>query len=201
MEAAMLDDATTLDQLGAIRAMINDTRRSTAEHWSYLLTWGVLGVIAAMASQLLLDSSHEMMIWLVWSGYWLLASVISGLVARRSERRTRTRTFVDRLLRATWQAVGIMIGLLWFATLIGAVPVMHMPAMIVWTAAVGLCVMAAALEFPILYAAAGLWWIGGVYALLRPRQAFAVVAVLLVLGYLVPAAMLRRQVAKDDAID
>jgi hypothetical protein len=197
----MLDDATALDQLSAIRAMINDTRRSAAHHWMYLLIWGGLGVVAALASHVLLHTPHDAAIWLVWLAYSLVGSVVSSAFGLRAERRARTRTFIDRIMSAVWNAIGITIILLWLAALIGALPVQFLPAMIVLVAASGLCVMGAVLEFWMLYAAAGLWWAGGVYTLFHPMESFLVVAVLIVLGYLVPAAMLRRQVATDDASD
>lgn len=197
----MLDEATALDQLSAIRAMINDTRRSAAHHWIHLMVWGVLGVIAAIASQLLLDTAHGAAIWLVWCTYWIVGSSLSTLIGVRTERRTRTRTFIDRIMSATWNAVSVTILLLLLAASIGALPVQFLPAMIVLVAAAGLCINGALLEFWMLYAAAGLWWAGGVYTLFYPAQAFLVVAVLIVLGYLAPAVMLRRQVAADDALD
>ncbi len=197
----MLDEATAVDQLSAIRAMIDDTRRSATDHWTHLLIWGVLGVIAAIASQLLLHTRHDVAIWLVWSSYWIAGFVLSRSFRRRAERRARARTFVGRMLSATWNGAGITIASLWTAVLIGIVPVVVLPAMIAWTVAGGLCVMAAALEFPVLFAAAGIWWAGGGYTLFRPQQTFVVFAVLIVLGYLVPAALLRRQVAADDALD
>ena len=197
----MLDEATAAEQLSAIRAMIADTRRSATDHWTYLLIWGVLGVIAALVSELLRDTPYDAAVWLVWAGYWLVAAALSHLFGRRAERRAGARTFIGRILSAAWNAVGTTIGALWVATLIGILPMGVMPAMIAWTIAGALLVMAAALEFPALSAAAGLWWAGGAYTLFRPQQTFVVFAVLIVLGYLVPAALLRRQVAADDALD
>jgi hypothetical protein len=197
----MLDEATAVDQLSAIRAMIADTRRSATDHWAHLLIWGALGMVAAIASELLRDTAHDAAIWLVWSGYWLAASVLSYLFGRRVERRAGARTFIGRILAAVWNAVGATIGALWVATLVGILPLLVLPGMIAWTVAGGLFVMAAALEFPALSVAAGLWWVGGAYALFRPHQTFVVFAVLIVLGYLVPAVLLRRQVAADDALD
>jgi hypothetical protein len=138
----MLDDAAALDQLSAIRAMINDTRRSAAHHWMFLLIWGVLGVVAAIASQFLFGTPREQAIWLVWIAYAVLASLVSSVLAYRTERRTRARTFIDRILSATWNAVSTMIFLLWFAALIGALPMPLLPAVIVLVAASGLFVMA-----------------------------------------------------------
>jgi hypothetical protein len=37
--------------------------------------------------------------------------------------------------------------------------------------------------------------------MVHPEQSFALLAVLIVLGYLAPAVVLRRQVAADDALD
>ena len=197
----MFDEATAVSQLSAIRAMIADTRRSATDHWTYLMIWGGLGVVAAAVSHLLLGGPHAAAIWLVWSAYWVVGSVLSNRFGRRAERRTGTRTFIGRILGATWNAGGVTIGLVWLAVLTGTLPVACMPAMILWVAAGGLCVMAAALEFPALFAAAGLWWIGGVYTLFRPQQTFLAFAVLVVVGFLAPAALLRRRVAADDAID
>ena len=67
--------------------------------------------------------------------------------------------------------------------------------------AAGLCVMGALLELGMLYVAAVLWWVGGFVMLLRPREAFAVQTALLVLGYLAPAELLRRQLVADDTLD
>jgi hypothetical protein len=197
----MLDEATAVDQLRTIRAMINDTRRSATDHWIYLFIWGGLGLIAAIASQLLQDTPHEAAVWLVWSVYWLVASVSSHLFGRRAERRAGARTFIGRIVSAAWDAVGNTIAALFTATLVGILPAVVLPGMIAWTIAGALWVMATALEFPMLSAAAVLWWAGGAYTLFRPQQTFVVFAVLIVLGYLVPAALLQRQVAADDALD
>jgi hypothetical protein len=202
LEATMPDDTATLEELRTIRLMIAATRRSTVRHWIPLLIWGVLGIAASLASHLLLVTSHENAIGIVWMVYTVVAGLASSVFGRREDRRTQMRTFAGRAVGATWSAIGVTIVLLFVgAAALDALPFGYLPGVIVLVLTPGLFVMGALLEFKPLRAAAVLWWAGGFVMLLRPRDAFAVQTVLLVLGYLVPAELLRRQLATDDALD
>jgi uncharacterized membrane protein len=198
----MPDDAVSLDELRTIRRMIAGTRRSTVRHWVYLLVWGVLGVVASVASQLLVETSHERQLWLVWTLYVVLGAAASALFGRRERERTRVLTFVGRTLSVTWIAIGVTIALVSVWTLVfETLPPLLLPGVIALLLAIGLCVMGALLEFRGLFFAAVLWWVGGLVMLLRPRDAYAVQTALLILGYLLPAEILRRQLADDDTLD
>ncbi len=81
----------------------------------------------------------------------------------------------------------------------GAVHPAAIPGAIALVLASGLCIMGVVLEFRPLYAAAALWWVGGLVMMAHPQEAFAVEVVMLLLGYLLPAALLWRATARDDA--
>jgi hypothetical protein len=199
MEAIMTDSTLALEDLRAIRRMVADTRRSTGRHWVYLLVWGVLGVVASVASQLLLAEGREAGIPVVWAVYFAVASLISAWFGTRERDRTRTTTFAGRVLSVAWAAIAATIAALCFAAFaLDALPPTIIPGAVALLLATGLCVMGAVLEFRPLYGAAVLWWIGALAMMARPHEAFVIQAVVLLLGYLLPAALLRREVARDD---
>jgi hypothetical protein len=196
--APMSDATPALDELRAIRRMIADTRRSTGQHWAYLVIWGVLGVVASLVSDVLLRHGRVSALWSVWGAYVLVGAAAARLFGDRERERARGRTFASRVLGATWTAIGITSVLVCLAAGTGSLPPQSIPGVVALLVATGLCAMGALLEFPLLYGAATLWWAGGALMLLRPTEAFTVEAGLFFLGYLLPASLLRRGLTRDD---
>jgi hypothetical protein len=60
-------------------------------------------------------------------------------------------------------------------------------------AGAGCFVTAAMLQERLLYAAAALWWIGGLAMMARPGLTFAILALLFGFGYLLPAYLMKRR--------
>jgi len=169
----------------------------------YLFVWGVPGVVASVTSQLLLGTSHAPQIGLVWALYVVVGAAASLILGRREQELTRVLTFAGRVLSATWIAIGVTLALLVCTSVFvpGALPPRFLPGVIAFLLAIGLYVMGVLLEFRGLYAAATLWWAGGLVMVFWPNEAYVVHAALLVVGYLLPAEMLRRQLTDDDALD
>ena len=197
----MSDDVASLEELRAIRSMIAETRRSTGRDWVYLVVWGALGVVASLISQMIVGTTHEQGLWLVWAVYGIAGNIVSSLFARHEERQTRIRTFASRALSTTWTAIGVTVAVIWIVAIYGPLPAVLIPGLVALLIAIGVSVMGVLLEFTPLYAAAVLWWVGGLVMLLRPDEAFALLTGLLVLGYLAPAVLLRSQLAADDAVN
>lgn len=197
----MSDDVASLEELRAIRSMIAETRRSAGRDWVHLVLWGVLGVVASVISQMIVWTKHEQGLWLVWAVYGIAGNIVSSLFARHEEYQARIRTFASRALNATWTAIGVTIAIVWIVAICGPFPAPLIPGLVALLIAIGVSVMGMLLEFKPLYAAAVLWWAGGLVMLLLPEGAFALLTGLLVLGYIAPAVLLRSQLAVDDAIN
>lgn len=193
----MTDSIPDLEELRAIRRMVAETRRSAERHWMSLAIWGVGALIASLLSHYLVLTAREQLIGHVWFGFWIVGSALAVLYGMREKRQTRVVTVAARTLDVAWTAVLITMVLLMSS---GAVAPQHIPGAIAIVLASGLWIMGGVLEFKPLYWAAGLWWFGGLLMMGNPRQAFAIEIVLLLLGYLLPAVLLRRAMAEDDAL-
>ncbi len=189
------DGVPALEELRAIRRMIAETRRSAERHWIGLVIWGVPGLIACLISNYFLATGRAELIGTAWLGFLVTGLLLTIAYSLRERGRARVVTVAARILDVTWAAV-----LMTLLTIVGsgAVEPLHVPGVIALVLASGLCVMGAVLEFRPLYAAAVLWWVGGIAMTARPGEAFLIEAALLVLGYLFPAALLWRATARDD---
>lgn len=193
----MTDSIPDLDELRAIRRMVAETRRSAERHWMSLAIWGVAALVASLLSHYMILTAREQLIGHVWFGFWIVGSALAFLYGLRERRQTRIVTVAARTLDAAWTA--ILITMLLLVTS-GAVASHQIPGAIALVLASGLWIMGGVLEFKPLYWSAALWWFGGLLMMGNPRQAFAIEVVLLLLGYLLPAALLRRAMAEDDAL-
>jgi hypothetical protein len=188
----MSEHDQALEDLRLIRRMIDDTRQTAGQLWVYLSIWGGLGIVASIVSHWLVLLARYEQISSVWGLYVLVGGVLSFAFARRIGRQERVLSFVDRSLAMTWIAIGITIVLLMVASLaLGAAA--SVPPFVAFLLGAGLFISGALIEWRPLYAAAVIWWVGGLVMLMRPHEVFLIETVLLLGGYLVPAYILSRQ--------
>src|SRR5689334_51863 len=121
------------------------------------MIWGVLGVGASAASQAVLNAGAEERLTLVWAAFLIVGLAATAMFSRREQGRTRTRTFAERVLSATWVAIAItLVAFCAGALVLGAMPAAAIPGAVAFLLATGLSVMGAVLEFRLLYGAAAL---------------------------------------------
>jgi hypothetical protein len=112
----------------------------------------------------------------------------------RSHKHSRQAAgFVARAILMTWTAVGITMLLVGLAVSLSLLPVAPIGGVIALLAGAGCFVTGAMLQEWPLYAAALLWWAGGLTILAWPALTFAIMALLFAFGYLLPAYLMRRR--------
>ena len=185
----MTDTASAVEEIRIIRRMIETSRRNTTSLRIPLLVYGGLGVVASLVSHALLSQGREQAIGFVWMAFLVLGLTASAFLLRRREKRGRIVSFVDRALAVLWIGVGISIVLV-AITHAAREPSPAFVAVIAYFIALALCASGKLMEWPPLYAAAGVWWAGGVVMWFRPHDVFLIEAVLMVVGYLLPAYLL-----------
>lgn len=198
----MNEQAQASEDLRIIRQMIEQTRRSTGQHWTEFFIWGFFGILASLASHVLMVMERYEDIGIPWILYMPICLVLTLLVEWRKTHRTRIRTFVGRAIGLTWTAITVTILLVWFASgVLGAVPLMFTGGMIALLIGAGVFSTGAMTESRPLYLAAALWWAGGIFMMIRPREMFLIEIVLLLFGMLLPGYLLRRQFMQGEVSD
>lgn len=174
--------------------MIEERGRLVNDAWVFWSIPGCLGVIASIINHVLVVTGNWQWVAATWIAYGVVTTVVTFLASYRERQRTRIRTFVDRVVGMTWSAFLITVSLMIISEAF-FVPVRPelFGGMIAFVLGAALFVSAAITEWRPLYFAAGLYWIGGIAVMYWPREQNLIWAALFVLGYLIPAWLLRRQ--------
>jgi hypothetical protein len=122
-------------------------------------------------------------IWPIWFASSAVGAILSTVAGRREARQNRRVTFLDRAIGATWTGVTITLLLLMVVSAFGGPPlVMAIP----FVAGTGHFVMAGLLQQRIWLLAAGLWWLAGIWIVVQPELTFAILSLIVSIGYVVP---------------
>jgi hypothetical protein len=189
----MDSQAEATEHLRAIRRMMEQTRqRGTEDNWIPFVIWGIGGLLASLASQVLTDRGRWDLVYIPWNVYWPAGLLLSVWLGRGRRHSFQAGGFIARAILMTWTAVGITMLLVSLAVALSLLPPVAL-GVLPLLAGAGCFVTAAMLQERLLYAAGALWWIGGLAMMARPGLTFAMLALLFGFGYLLPAYLMKRR--------
>lgn len=108
-----MDASNAYEDLAMVRQLMEETRELVCEHGKHFIVWGVLIVIALLATYARLVDLAALPVGWIWAAAGILGWIFSFWAGRRDIARAPVRTTAGRLLGGIWIGFGIT------ATLIG----------------------------------------------------------------------------------
>ena len=187
------DQKQALEELRIIRQMMErTTRRWTGEGFAIWAVWGIGGIVAALASEVLVTTGRHFPIPILWNVYWIVGLVLTISFARRYRNAfgQRVTTFGGRVLAYVWIAVGVSL-LATFCASTYMRSFATLPTTWITMVGTGVYITGAVLQERIFSLAGVVWWFGAVAALFFPEHVYLIEAALMLFGFLLPAWIIR----------
>lgn len=186
MEQPMTPEAS----LRLIDEMLQQAKRSFSRMSFYFLLWGGLLLVATLA-EYAMNRAGLPNGWLGWPILGTLGGIISAVHGSREGRKAGASTFTDRVFMWVWLAFTLTLVIV----IISSVQVGQRPGP--WVSiltAMPTMISGGILRFRPLIIGGVLFWVFGLLALFQwPEHGALLFALALLLGYIVPGFLLKRQ--------
>lgn len=181
---------TPEQSLKLIESMIGQAKKSFHRMSFYFLLWGGLLLVATL-TEYLMGRAGLPNGWMGWPILGTLGGIIAGMHGSKEGRRSGAATFTDRVFLWVWVAFTITLVIIIVSSVaVGSKPgpwvsiITGMPTFIT----------GGILGFRPLIIGGILFWVLGVLSLfVWPEQGALLFALALLLGYIVPGILLKRQ--------
>lgn len=197
-----MDEQQAREEIQLIKSMLEKTKKAAAESGTLFIVWGVLITLALIGNYVLAyfkKYDWEWLIWVIVAGVGWVYSAIYGI---RRERTQPVKTYVQTAARHLYFACGVgflLVGL--FLPWLGAYSYEAISILIAVIMGILFFVTGGIFEWTLLKWFGLLWWAGAVgMSFIRDHLSQAIFyTVLFIVGYLVPAFILRSKFRKEQA--
>jgi hypothetical protein len=187
------------EDLQIIKSMLEKTRQATAESGTLFIFWGILISLALIASYILGSRGLYQWEWLNWIAMTVIGWVVTVVYSIRRGRREKLTTYVQLTVRHVYFSCGV--GFLLVGLVFPVIGVYSYEAIIVLISAVtGILffTLAAVFDWPLFRGLGLLWWLGAIgMSFVREGPRTLIYTGLFVVGFLVPAFLIRAKYRKD----
>lgn len=190
-----MDNFQAKEEIKLIKEMIEKSKKSHAQSWQFFLLWGILVIlgIAGMHGLVLLKRFN--LIWLNWVLFMGIGVIIQIFLVLRRVHTEEVRTYVDQAIIHISFSCGIAFGFTGFILpLLKVYPPGVIPIMVSVIAGVIIFSLGGIYEWGFLKWCGCLWWFGAlVMVFIHWHYRSLIVALLIIVGYLVPGFILQRR--------
>jgi len=194
-----MDEQQAREEIRLIRAMLERTRRATAESGALFIFWGIWLVLGLAGQYVLFLLQRYEWIWANWAFFGLAGWIVSAVYSIRRGRTSRTRTYAQSA--TAFVSIGCSIAFLLAAfvfPLLKIYPYDAIPVIIALISGIMLFAMGGIYQWPLLWAAGVLWWVGAAAMAFVPGDWRGIVLIpLIILGYLVPGLIFRARFRRN----
>ncbi len=194
-----MDEQQVREEIRLIRAMLERTRRTTADSGALFIFWGIWLVLGLSGHYALFLLQRYEWIWANWAFFGLAGWIVSAAYSIRRGRTSGTRTYAQSA--TAFVSVGCSIAFLLAAfvfPLLKIYPYDAIPVIIALISGIMLFAMGGIYQWPLLWAAGVLWWAGAVaMSFVRGDWRGIVLIPLIILGYLVPGLIFRARFRRN----
>ena len=189
------------EDIQIIKAMLEKTKKATAESGTLFIVWGVLITLALVGNYVLVYFKMYQWEWLNWTAMAVVGWVFSVVYGIRGERKEPAKTYIQIAARHLYFACGALFLLVGLAfPRIGIYSYEAISPLISAVTGVLFFVMGGLFEWPFLRWAGLVWWAGAVGMSFVPgNDRTLVFAGLFIAVYLVPSFILRSKFKKEQA--
>jgi hypothetical protein len=197
-----MDEMQAKEEIRLIKAMLEKTKKATAESGTLFIVWGVLITLALVGSYVLAYFKKYDWEWLNWIVVTVAGWVYSVIYGIRKERQEPVRTYFQTAARHLYFACGtafLLVGIVFPAFKVYSYEAI--PILIAAVSGILFIVMGGIYEWPLLKWAGFLWWVGAVgMSFLKSYSGRVLVfTILFIAAYLAPSFILRAKYKKEQA--
>ncbi|RKY55657.1 MAG: hypothetical protein DRP89_02870 [Candidatus Neomarinimicrobiota bacterium] len=182
------------EELKIIHQMIEKTKSDTAESGTELIMWGWLALAACVCLYALVFLGLPHLAWLPWAVLMPIGAIVQIVKEIKQRKRTRISTYTDHAISSLWLACGMSIFMVAFlAVPLGAVSYKFLTPAISIIIGIAMFTSGQIVEWKLMKICGLVWWLSAVIMMLiHSHLHTGVFAISIILGYLVPGYILRR---------
>jgi hypothetical protein len=186
------------EEIKLIREMIEKSKKSYAESWRFFLLWGILVILGIIGMYGLVFLKKFNLIWLNWILFMGIGVIIQIFLIVRREKTRETKTYIEQAVIHLSFACGIAFLFTGFILpLLKVYPFGVIPIMVSVIAGVIIFTFGGIYEWNFLKWCGVIWWLGALgMVFIHSHYRSLAVALLIIVGYLVPGFILRNQYLK-----
>jgi len=189
------------EDLQIIKAMLEKTRKSTAESGTLFIVWGVLISLALIGNYILGSLKLYEYEWLNWIAMTVIGWAVTVIYSIRRGRTEKVTTYVQIAARHIYFSCGVgflLVGLVFPA--IGAYSYEAISVLIAAVTGILFFALAGIFDWPLFRGLGLLWWLGAVgMSFTGEGLRTLIYAGLFVAGFLIPAFLIRAKFRKDQS--
>ncbi len=198
-----MNDMQAKDEIQWIKEMIERTKKITAGSWMFFLVWGIVIILGIGGMYGLVYFEKFSWIWLNWVVFVAIGVVFSIVYGKRMENVEGTRTYPTVATAHVCWACGMAFILVGFILpLLKLYSWGSISVFVSLIAGILLFTLGGIYEWNLLKWCGVIWWLGavGMVFVHENYRALAVIPLLLI-GYIMPALVLRSMYRKQSEAD
>ncbi len=191
------------EQLSIIRAMIEKSRRETAESGHFFIWIGLIGAATVFAIRGLEAAGLHRLIVPALAVFLVANGVAGYLTVARRQKRARVRSYPSAICYRVWFACAVPVAIVVFLfPALGVYPWSLVPVLAALIMGIGVFSAGAIFEVRAITWSSLAWWGGSVaMALVSGWPRGIVMVVVLLLGMVLPGVILNRQYREQRSTD
>lgn len=185
------------ESLAIIKSMIHASKQNYSSQAPIYLLWGWLVLAAAILELFLIYIVEFQWHFIVWPIIMGLGTIISMVMGARSEKKSGSRTYVDRAMSFLWSGWAIFLIIILYSAFMLNISWGEAYALIIGFYGMGTFVSGGILSFkPLIYGGAASFVIALICVFLKVTDSFPFMLIALsisvIVSYLVPGYLLRK---------
>ena len=194
-----MNDLHAKDEIRLIQEMIERTKKITAGSWMFFLVWGIVVILGIVGMYALVSIEKFSWIWLNWIIFMGIGVIFSIVYGKKLEQLEGARTYANITTGHVCFACGmafILVGFIFpllklYSWGLIAVLISMVAGILVFT-------LGGIFEWNLLKWCGVIWWLGAVGMIFVHENYRALLVIpLLLIGYIMPALVLRSMYQKQ----
>jgi hypothetical protein len=194
-----MNDTQAKDEIRLIQEMIERTKKITAGSWMFFLVWGIVVILGIGGMYALVSIEEFSWIWLNWAVFVGIGVIFSIVYGKKLEQLEGARTYANITTGHVCFACGmafILVGFIFpllklYSWGLIAVLISMVAGILVFT-------LGGIFEWNLLKWCGVIWWLGAVGMIFVHENYRALLVIpLLLIGYIMPALVLRSMYQKQ----
>lgn len=188
------------EEIAVIKTIMEDSRKSVVENGWHYIYWGSIVTAAIIVNYLMVVYKVSMYAQgMLWFFSMPSAAIIEGIIERKKEKNTKTKTFAGKLINSLWTGAGVCMFILGFAGSISGVYSANLIFPLISIVLGSAYLISGVIQqIKWLSAISVFWWVGAVVLLLFPgMHSMLIFAGMLVCFQIVPGVLLYVKAKKD----
>ena len=194
-----MNDMQAKDEIRLIQEMIERTKKITAGSWMFFLVWGIVVILGIGGMYGLVSIEEFSWIWLNWVVFVSIGVVFSIAYGKKLEKLEGARTYANITTGHVCFASGMAFILVGFIfPLLKLYTWGLIPVLISTVAGILVFTLGGIFEWNLLKWCGVIWWLGAVGMIFVHENYRALLVIpLLLIGYIMPALVLRSMYQKQ----